>query len=349
MLAVAALLTSSARSSTSVQQQRVVAESGGFKMSGDDDAAAAVEENRCASCGRAQVDGVKLKDCDGCDLVRYCSDECEANHKSEHEEACKKRAVVLRDEVLFKQPQSTHLGDCPICTIPLPLDAKYMIRMCCCKFICDGCNYRSEKIALEQERPYPECPFCRDRFPPSKDIRKVFTKQLMKRVKAKDPEAMCLMGGEKSRKGDSSGAFELYTKAAELGHAGAHFKLAELYWEGLGVEKDSRKYIHHLEEAAIAGHPGARRNLAVHEFNEGNRERSAKHHIIAANQGFEESMECLVRLFKLEGMEGGERSVSKEDLAAALRGHHAALKATKSPEREEAAEYNERQKMFESM
>ena len=34
----------------------------------------------------------------------------------------RKRAAVLRDELLFKQPESSHLGDCPICCLPLPLD-----------------------------------------------------------------------------------------------------------------------------------------------------------------------------------------------------------------------------------
>ncbi len=76
----------------------------------------------CASCGIEEIDDIKLKDCDDCDLVKYCSDECQENHKSEHEDACKKRAAELRDELLFRQPESTHVGDCPICCVPLSLD-----------------------------------------------------------------------------------------------------------------------------------------------------------------------------------------------------------------------------------
>ena len=35
----------------------------------------------CASCGLAAVDDVKLKDCDGgCDIVKYCNDDCQENH-----------------------------------------------------------------------------------------------------------------------------------------------------------------------------------------------------------------------------------------------------------------------------
>ena len=76
----------------------------------------------CASCGVAEVDDIKSKECSACDLVRYCSDACRDDHKSEHEESCKIRAAKLRDELLFKQPESTHQGDCPI-------------SFCLCRFI----------------------------------------------------------------------------------------------------------------------------------------------------------------------------------------------------------------------
>ena len=62
----------------------------------------------CASCGIAEIDDVKLKECDDCDLARYCGDECQKNHETEHKEECKKRAAELRDELLFKQPTRRH-------------------------------------------------------------------------------------------------------------------------------------------------------------------------------------------------------------------------------------------------
>ena len=73
----------------------------------------------CASCGVAEVDDIKLKECDACDLVRYCSDKCQQDHRPYHDASCKERATELREEVLFRQPESTHLGDCPICLLPL--------------------------------------------------------------------------------------------------------------------------------------------------------------------------------------------------------------------------------------
>ena len=75
----------------------------------------------CACCGTAAVvDNVKLKDCDaGCDLVKYCSDDCQENHREQHEEECMKRMAELRDDDLFTMPDGSHLGECPICCLPL--------------------------------------------------------------------------------------------------------------------------------------------------------------------------------------------------------------------------------------
>jgi TPR repeat protein len=71
----------------------------------------------------------------------------------------------------------------------------------------------------------------------------------------------------------------------------AHYNLSLRYAEGKGVERDPKKEVYHLEEAAIGGDPQARYNLAAHEWNNvvhergrnGRRiERAMKHWIIAA-------------------------------------------------------------------
>ena len=96
----------------------------------------------CASCGIAEVDDIKLMECDDCDLVKYCGLKCQQDHLPEHEAMCKERAAELHDEILFKQPESTHEGDCPICCLPLPpLDhQKSPMYACCSKWICIGCD-----------------------------------------------------------------------------------------------------------------------------------------------------------------------------------------------------------------
>eukprot|EP00984_Skeletonema_dohrnii_P026580 scaffold15922_cov104-Skeletonema_dohrnii-CCMP3373.AAC.11 len=283
----------------------------------------------CASCGIAEVDDIKLKECDDCDLVRYCSDACQQEHKSQHKEACNIRTAELRDEILFKQPESRHDGDCPICCLPMPLDAsKSIIRSCCSKVICNGCNYANKIREIEGKR-HPKCPFCRK---PSPSTVEACDKMIMKRIEANDPVALRREGVVQYRKGDHQSAFQYFTKAAELGDAAAHYYLSVLYDDGHGVEKDKGKEIYHLEEAAIGGHPYARFNLGIEEEESGNIERAVKHFIIAATQGHDKSIKELMGHFK-------EGFVSKDELAATLRAHQAAVDATKSPQRDAAEEY----------
>jgi len=307
-------------------------------MSSDNNKADNMMITPCAYCGIPEADEIKLKECDDCDLVRYCSDACQENHKPQHEEACKKRAAELRDELLFKQPESTNLGDCPICMLPLPFDySKSSLYSCCSKVICIGCDHANQIREIEGRLLLLLCPFCRE---PTPDTAEDCTKLMMKRVEANDPVALCQEGLSQYSKGDYLSAFEYYTKAAELGDAEAHYQLSHMYRDGVGVEEDKENEMHQLEEAAIGGHPDARYNLGIGEWNNGKTERAVKHFIIAAAQGEDYSIKMLMEEFK-SGV------VSKDDLAAALRAQQAAVDATKSPQREAAEEYFPNRQAFE--
>ena len=273
----------------------------------------------CAFCGIADIDN--LVPCDDCDLVKYCGDECRENHKSEHEEECKQRAAELRDELLFKQPESTHMGDCPICSLPMPLDmSKISLKACCSKRICKGCAWQIE-LRLGQK-----CPFCRE---PTWTTKKEYVKRMMKRVEMNDPVAIYQHGLNQYGKGDYSRAFEYWSKAAELGNVEAHYALADLYHSGK-VKFEWEKGIHLLEKAAIGGHPDARYSLGRLEWNHvGNFERAVKHWIIAATQGDDRAIKELLDVFR-------SGRISKEELATTLRAHKAAVDGTKSQQREEA-------------
>ena len=281
----------------------------------------------CASCGISEIDDIKLKECDGCDLIRYCSDECRENHKAEHEEDCKKRAAELRDELLFKQPDSSHLGDCPICCVPLPINVVNSMMSCCSIDVCMGCRFANQFKEMER-RLIPSCPFCRE---PTLITDEEWDERRMKRVEANDPYAVYQLGGDQYNKGDYSTAFEYFARAAELGFLVAHHDLGNMYRMGHGVEKDMGKAMYHYEEAAIGGHPESRYNLGSAEWNNRNIERALKHYIIAATQGNDDSIKRLMKAFKFGLLE-------KEDLASVLRAHKAAVDATKSPQREKAAE-----------
>ena len=294
--------------------------------------AAAVEKSDddtmmiCASCGIAGGDDIKLKDCSACHLVRYCSVMCQKDHWPKHKKECKKRAAELKDEILFKQPESTHLGDCPICCFPLPLDTTRtttILMSCCGKIICNGCHYTNRRYT--NRRLQPKCPFCRKAVPDTEE----WNERLLKRIEVNDPVAMCHMGTKSFHEGDCKTAFEYFTKSAALGNVRAHYRLGNLYRDGEGVEKDEKRAVLHFEEAAIAGHPIARHNLGCMERKNDRMDRAAKHWIIAAKLGFHASLGNVKSAYK-------DGHVSKEDFAAALRGHHAAIVATKSPQRQEA-------------
>ena len=278
----------------------------------------------CANCGIAEVDDINLEDCDDCDLVKYCSDKCREDHREQHEEECKERKALLHDRKLFTQPDETHLGECPLCFLPLPIDLrKSAFLSCCSQIVCLGCMYAnmiSNKHDLEKAR---RCSFCRE--PVAVDEHH---KKMMERIKANDPAALREVGAKCDREGDYEGAFEYYTKAAELGDADAHTKLGMMYEVGEGVEEDEAKAVYHYEKAAIGGHPIARHNLGGMEWEIiGNVERAVKHYIIAANLGDEGSMKQLWKHYSLG-------NITKEDLDATLRTHHAAIDETKSEQRD---------------
>jgi TPR repeat protein len=283
----------------------------------------------CASCGIAPVDDIKLKICDGgCDLVKYCSDRCQGNHRDQHEEDCKKRKAELHSKELFEQPDGTHLGECPICFLPLPIDLKKST-FCsgCCKLVCKGCVYAKFKSSGKEN-----CAFCRE--PPVVGDKKN-EKRAMKRVKVNDPAALSQMGTRRYREGDYETAFEYFRKAAELGDSEAHYQLGIMYRKGEGVEEDEKKAIYHYEKAAIGGQPHARYNLACDEWKKNDIERSVKHFIIAAKLGLEQSMKQLWKQYS-------EGRITKQDLEDTLRCHKAAIDATKSVQREEAEAYFQR-------
>ena len=290
------------------------------------DLEATADMSCCANCGKAEVDNVKLKICTACRLVKYCSVDCQKNHRPQHKKACKKRIAEIRENKLFNQPDESYLGECPICSLPLPLDgSKYGLYPCCSNYICEGCSAANAVREFEQGLEQ-RCPYCREPAPKTPEE---LVKNAMKRVKVNDPVSISEMGKKQYREGDFKGAIQYWTKAAALGNLDAHYNLSCLYHEGMGVEKNEKKEVYHLEEAAIGGHPYARHSLGCYEGNAGRHDIAMRHFIIAAKLGYDGALEDVKKGFQ-------RGFVSKEDYASTLRGHQAAVDATKSEQREKA-------------
>ena len=194
------------------------------------------DENVCANCGIAGMGEIKLKECDGgCDLVKYCSDKCQENHREQHHEECKKRANELHDRRLFTQPDGNHEGECRICFLPLSIDPeKSTFNSCCGQTICMGCtleNYREKVLSNEFFHDIVKasrCVFCRT---PLSD-KEEYAKREMERIEANDPAALRYRGSKCYQEGDYDKALKYWTKAAELGDIEAHYRLGYMYGEG---------------------------------------------------------------------------------------------------------------------
>jgi TPR repeat protein len=108
------------------------------------------------------------------------------------------------------------------------------------KTICTGCSYEHE------QHDNSTCPFCRKSQPRTEQQLNVLVN---KRLEANDPKAIYQLGCMYVNGNDDSNnikknigkSIELFHRAAELGCAQAYHKLADIYFNGIGVSKDHAK------------------------------------------------------------------------------------------------------------
>ena len=109
---------------------------------------------QCSNCGK-EGDGDSMNSCNKCDLVQYCNAACKKKHRHKHKMKCEKRVAELYDEKLLKEPPPPE--ECPICMLPLPLNAgESTFESCCGKLLCMGCV-----LAMIESGAKKICAFCR--------------------------------------------------------------------------------------------------------------------------------------------------------------------------------------------
>ncbi|KAL7527856.1 hypothetical protein ACHAXR_002164 [Thalassiosira sp. AJA248-18] len=250
------------------------------------------------------------------------------------------------DDALF---QPCPKPECPVCMLPLPNSNGASVFMACCgAMVCGGCMNEMDRVINEENRNRVEqsgrdhatllkkcCPFCRDsvKFTDAEVIAQV--EALMRKDNHEaffqmaidhDPHAATPFGSPQ----DSSKAFSLYIRAAELGSSDACYNLAHMYREGINVKADASKQIHYLKLAATGGCIAARHNLGHMELMAGMLESARKHLLISAAAGDRLSINDLFIMYK-------SGSLSKVAYQEALRAHQKSLDDEKSEQRERAA------------
>ena len=320
-------------------------------MSTDDNAVSV-----CANCGKEGDDINNI--CNKCKQVKYCNAVCKKKHRHKHKKDCEEyirlatekhneelrlaaeQATKLHDEKLFEQPPPAE--DCPICFISLPTlmtGSKYM--SCCGKTICSGCSHAPVYDSQGNEVDNKKCPFCRTPPPASNEDN---VERLKVRMETEDPEAVYAIGlyysrGLRGVKQDHTRAFELWHQAAELGCSEAYCNIGYAYDHGEGVEVDYKKAVHYYELAAMAGDVESRHNLGNNEVRAGNFDRALKHYMIAASAGLSDSLEMIKQMYK-------NGDATKDDYMTALRLYQEYLVGIKSRQRDEAAEFDERNRYY---
>ena len=250
----------------------------------------------------------------------------------------------LHDEALFKEHPPT--DDCPICFLPIPLNAtESNFYPCCGKIICDGCVYAMMKEALDRGKKLISentgnltgeigiCAFCRTP-PATSDANDV--EQIKKLMENGNAEAFNHLAGY-YRRGimgmpqDMTMAIELWLRAGELGHAEAYFNLGNSYNDGEGVEVDKKKAKYFYELAAMNGSLEGRHNLGCMEGRAGNFHRAYKHFMLAARAGYKNSLDQVKTGF-MKGV------VLKDEYANVLRAYQERHDEMKSDMRDKAEE-----------
>ena len=316
---------------------------------------------RCASCGKSEdAKGIgKLKTCTACKSVKYCSVDCQRNHRKVHKKECKriekevlegkqydlsKVATTLdnandgEDDDLFNPPPK---DECPLCFLSLPIEAVAELTTyltCCGKRICRGCHLKDmavwnwtnakRKIKDPPEQPLEAtCAFCREKVSRVSD--KSILQRIEERIALNDHEAICQLAGfySKGQHGlpkDKGKEVELNLRAVELGSVSACWNLACWF-----RERDHFKYMHFIKLGTKRGHVVSRHRLGYLEHERGNDNRAVRHWMISAAAGDADSLENIGRAYR-------NKLVTKDQYEEAIRSHQKAKEEMSSFERDMA-------------
>ena len=225
--------------------------------------------------------------------------------------------------------------DCPVCFVPLPrnVNSETYYEACCGKAICYACCMENEESINKHNEENPgkkralTCPFCREPEPPA---RRGFYRQVEARCLQNDHIALGMLGenyleGDSDTAKDVLKALDCWIRAVELGSAGACVGIGRCYEEGNEIAVDMERVALFERVGALRGDVTARNNIGWSEYdNFGNHAIAIRHWKIAAEAGYQDSLDALRTIYNADGKNPGKEFISKEHLDFAYRACHGA-------------------------
>ena len=205
---------------------------------------------------------------------RSHADEVRARIAAEHEAARARREANPEQE-----PLSARWGSrCPICLEDWDVNATHLIRVCCCRRVCQSCDKKIEAA----------CPLCRS---PREENDAEQLARLRRHVENEVPEAITFLGtayreGRLGLVKSDKKAIKIYRRAVELGDVVATVNLGILYEHGSGVKLDTKKAERLYRAAADRGDAIAQNNLGNVLRSEEKFEEAFRYYALSADQGF---------------------------------------------------------------
>ena len=235
--------------------------------------------------------------------------------------------------------------DCAICLVPLPrFGPGTCYQACCGNTICVACYFENRESIKKQNEEKSAgkklaftCPFCREPEPTS-DAE--YLRQIEARCLHNDHNAFTMMGtiyrdGGYGEPKDDLKALDYYIRAVELGSPGACVSIGTSYDQGNGVSVDKERAALFERIGALRGEIVARYNIGHSEYYDlGNHEIGIRHWKIAAEAGYQKSLDALKKIYNADVKMPGKEFISTEEMDMIYRSGHEAQMDVKTEERE---------------
>ena len=256
----------------------------------------------------------------------------------------KKVEEELKGADLFKPLPPTE--DCAICLVPLPHEkSESRYQVCCGNEICKACHRENKESIKKQNEeksagkkvPFT-CPFCREPKPTCAEEEFV---RLQARCLKNDHIAFTSMGAS-YRSGTHCGtpiddlkSLDCFIQAVELGSPEACVSIANGYHMGNGLSVNKERAALFERVGALRGEVAARHNIGNSEYyDSGNHEIAIRHWKIAAEAGYQKSLDALKKIYNADGKMPGKEFITNEYLESIYRAGHEAQMEVKTEERE---------------